>query len=731
MPKLNNNRGFLLISALIVAGVLMVLSGAYVSNSFVQSRAVQRQKDSLQAFYGAEKGAEYVFMESQNHGWEFATHKVADSDLDEDGKINDLIPKDLSPTVTLKGASINADGCYEIDTPQSKVEVKVYNDPNKLSENIILSRAKAVKGDSLRIIKNRISHRSLYKYFLFFPVSQYFGGSFNGKNKGGIHVNGDIILGGANFTNMSELSASGYIYYNSSKYRAPYNADDWDTIRDGSAPMLQVPYPPYNYYLPSDVINNQGYFFSSGAKINGISIPKILPEAEWAWDKYSGTDAILNPGGKAELPVTFVVPLVELARVGAIDANDYWVKIYGSSPSWVNTEWWEDKVYGNDRASNIETAKVTYTNSQYQADAWRGFMKDNALDSIVKEKNSGGQSVAPLNIELKYPELAKSNGLYVDKDGLGNTEVYLNSFKQETLPCWVEDNVQFFNSVRPHIVSTIPVKENVIQFDMDKFVNSCPDKKPNNNIIYVANKNLRLVNAAKLPSGGITVVSPYNVYLKGNYNIDAEWQPSAVITNSLVYTLSEDFNDPQVLPESYNYKEYPYSLDFQGFLDQYASGSRYPVSLPPYPETGITPAWVKTDLTGNQQKTLLDSGELYYDGDNESLMANRAAKDTVYNVAIAAPYNPYPYSLERWSGKRTVEGSFIRLEKTWSSIRDVPGTYKRQAVKGSGGSSVAWDPTSQYNYEEKFADSGGAPSGDFMSGSQARWEVVSDFIHDI
>ncbi len=732
MARLNNNRGILLISTFMVAGVLFVLSGAYMSSAIVQNRAVQRQKDSMQVFYAAEKGAEYVFAESQNHGWGFATHEVADTDLDGDGKINDLVRIAAGPTVSLTGASINAvTGCYEVYAPQGNVEVKVYNNPLKNNETILLSRSTSTKADSVRIIKNRLSHRSMYEYLMFFPGSQYFGGSYDGKGVGGMHINGDIILGGANFANLTELSASGYIYYNYSNYRPPYSADDWDGKRDGLAPMLKVSYPPYNYCVPGCIINNQGSFFASGAKINSVAIPKEL-SSEWQWDKYWGTDGNLNPGGKPELPVTIVVPPQELARVGAKDANDYWIKVYGKKPSWVNPEWWGDKVYGNDRANYIESVPVKYTNSSRQPDAWRDFIKSKGLDMIVTEKNSGGKYLAPLNIETNYSDLAKKAGLYVGKDGLGNTEVYLNGVKQDVLPCWIEDNVRFFNSVRPHVVSGTPVKENVIQFDVGKLVSGCPENKPNNNIIYVGNKNLRLVNATKLPDQGLTVVSPYNVYLKGNYNTDTDWQPSAVITNSLVYTLSESFNDPQVLPESYDYKEYPYSLEFQKFLDQYASGSRYPKSLPEYPKSGITPPWVKANLTGYQQKTLLDKGEYYYDVDNESLMANRAPKNTIYNVAIAAPYSPYPYSLERWSGKRTVEGSFIQLENSWSVKRDVPSNYGRKATKGWGGSSAAWDPSSQYNYEEQFKGEGARkPAGDFLSGAQARWEVVTDFNHDI
>ncbi len=744
MARLNNNKGVLLLSTFMLAGVLFVLSGVYMSSSIVQSRAVQRQKDSLQVFYAAEKGAEYIFAESQNHGWAFATHEVAATDLDGDGQINDLIPNASALSVSLTGASLNAmTGCYEVDAFQSKVEVKVYINPNEANETILLSRGTSARGDSARIIKNRLNHRSMYEYLMFFPDDQYFGGNYDGKGIGGIHVNGDIILGGADFTNLTELSSSGYLYYyNFSNYPPPYYLDDLDGNRDGFVQMVQNSAPPYGYWVPDwKMMLEQDSFFSGGARVNGVYIPYEM-SSEWQWDKYSGIDANLNPGGSPELPVTIVVPQAELDNAGATDVNDYWLKVYGANPSNVNIEWWEDKVYGNDRAVGEESLSVKYTNSKYQVDDWSEFIKSNGLGSVVIDKNAGGKYLAPLNIETNYSYLAKQDGLYIGSDGSGNTEVYLNGIKQEGgVPCWIEDNVQFFNAVRPHLdADGVPVKENVIQFDVGKLLNSCIDAKPKNNIIYVDNKNLRLVNAAKLPEKGLTVVSPYNIYLKGNYNTDAEWQPSAVITNSFAYTLSEDFNDPQVMPESYDYKENPYSLEFQDFLNKYVSGVRYPASFPPYPPGGLTPAWIKANLTGAQQEFLLNTGESYYDTDNESLMANQVTKDTVYNVAVSAPDSPYPNILERWSAKMTVEGSFIQLEKRWSDKRDVPffssqpqfNVYNHGAVKGWGGYRSALAGASQYNYEARFKGVGGKkPSGDFLSGSQARWEVVTDFDHNI
>ncbi len=747
MPNLNNNKGILLISAFMMAGVLIVLSGSYVTSSIVQSQAVQRQNNSLKAFYAAELGAEFVYAEAKNHSWNFITHEIAATDSDNDGKINDLVPKPSPPTVSYAGASINQiTGCYEIAIPQDTVEVKVYADPAHPVENILLSRGKSTKGDSSHIIKNRLAYESLYRFLMFFPDDTSFYDSYDGKGTGCIHVNGNIKLAnGARFTDLKEISASGYFSHKRWQYIPPYQLDDNDGTRDGFAHMYKAAYPPYDYYLPYiqynsnpsgyvDLRNNKDKYFHGDAKINGITIPKEL-DTEWQWDKYSGLDADSNPLGKPELPVTVIVPQAELDRVGAADANDYWTKIYGANPTNVNPEWWDDKVYGNgDRGAGIESIPVKYTNSQYQAEDWAALLKDNNLDSIITDKNSGGRYLTPINVNKNYPALAKDNGLYIGDDGSGGLEVYLNGVLQPTLPSWIEDNVQFFNVSHIRLdTGGQPVKENILQFDISKLVDSPANQKLNNSIIYVDHKNIRLVNAAKLPEKGLTVVSPYNIYLKGNYNTDAAWQPSAVITNSLVYTLSEDFNDPQVLPLPRMFKEYPYSLENQEFLNQYCSGSRYPSELPAYPAGELTSSWIKSNLTGSQQLTLRNSGEEYYVVDNDGLMPNRAVKDTTYNVAIAAFENPYPQSLERWDEDNTtltVLGSFIELENPWSEYRDIPDfDYDYGANKGWGSVYRATAPLFQFNYEDRYKTEGGTPPGDFGSAAVAHWEEVYDFNH--
>lgn len=765
MVKLRNNKGVLLLSSFMIGGLLFVFSGIYVTSTFVQRQVVERHRDSLQDFYAAEIGTEYAFLEAYNRAWNFTTHEQAAIDQDGDGYANDLVPLASPPSGNLiTGTSINpVSGCYEIRNPNTNIimaEVKVYSDPDHAGEILLLSRSQSIGGNGFRIIKTRLAYESLYKFLLFFPGGSTFKNSYDGNGVGGIHVNGDVrFFNGVRFSNLTEISSAGYFSFTSTRYPAPYRMDDdWDGSRNGVAWMYNASYPPYDLY-PTQLewnSNPWGYvdfrspidkLFHGDAKIDGITIPKIL-DKQWTWDRYKDADASANPGGKAEIPVVVRVPAAELAKHGVANENEYWVHLYGANPNetQVNMEWWVDKVYGNDRASGIETTQVKYTNSQYQADEWQTFLKNNGLDEIVMDKNSGGKYLTPVKVRDNYDTLAKDHGVYIGDDGSGGLEVYINGVKETELPCWVEDNIQFFNAERPRLdAGGNPLRENVIQFDINKLITLCADKIPSNNIIYVANKNLRVVNAAKLPEKGLTVVSPYNIYLKGNFNTDTEWQPAAVISNSYVYALSNNFNDPQTFPLPYWYKNYPYELEFQEFLDNYCAGSRYPGSFPAYPPTGLTWSWIKSNLSASQQDSLRYSGENYYRVDNASLIANYAT-NTVLNVAIAtAETNPYPKYLENWyypSGKViTVTGSFIRLNSSWANdcsvtpcvpIWDRPGIWRQPNSKGWGNGYVVYEPytTDQhFNYEARFKNDGGTPPGDFGSAAVARWEEVNDFNH--
>lgn len=741
---LRSERGVALILVLGISSVLCIVSAGIIGRNMQEGVLSRRYDNNIKALYEAERGVGYAFIEAKNAGFDWITHEVDTADIDGDGDVTELIKIVTPPNVTLTGSEVCEDGNYTIASEgNSLVEVKIYKDPDNSQHLIVLSRS--TDNNSQRIIKFRIDRKSLFEYLFFFPSSASFSSYYDGGGLGGIHVNGNLNMSGASFRNLTMLEAAGYIYYGSSQYTAPYSLDDAYGSRDGKACLhYKLSYPPYTWQYSTSNLSYYPWHFNSGASISNsdnkvVSVPQTLNQ-EWQWDKYSGNDKVQKPGGKDELPVTFEVPSEVLAMAGVATSAEYWKKIYPTPPYWMNREWYDDLTYGNDRDTS-ETTTVKFTNSRMQPVAWKEFLSTNKLDKIVYEKNTGAQYLTPLNLEVDadgktyYAKLAQKNGLYIGTDTSGNLDVWLNGEEIDTLPSYVQDNVQFFNAVRPKKKGTSYVMENVIQVDVSKVLADA-ENTPGNNIVYVDNKDLRLVNAKILPEGGLTVVSPYNVYVKGNYNYDpgkskeandANWQPAALITNSLVYTLSDSFNDPQTLPVAVNYPNYPYSLQYQEFLDKYCAEGRYPSSLiaaGKVPPGGVpTWSWVKSNLSGTEQLTLLNSGEGYYDIDNDYLMANRATTATYYNTAIAGP-NAIPVAIERWGGtKAPVKGSFVQLEKKWST------KYNNTAVRS--GNYIS-NPTYQYYYETRFGGATGIgerPSGDMVGGAQSSWQEVNDFDH--
>jgi len=737
---LRSNKGVALILVLGISSVLCILSAGIIGRNMQEGVLSRRYDNNIKALYEAERGVGYAFVEANNAGFDWVTHRVDTTDIDGDGDVTELIKVDVSPSVSLGGAIINAAGNYVLPAEGNQsLEVKVYRDPQNAKQLIVLSRC--IESGSQRVLKLRIKNTSLYDYLFFFPKDAVFDGFYDGGGVGGIHVNGNINLAAASFRNLSLLEAAGSIYYGGNQYTAPYILDDKDGKRDGIYySHRQRDYPPYSWDLDTSFLSNYASHFNSGASITNsdsqiVTIPQTLNQ-DWLWDKYNGVDRSQNPGGQAELPVVLVVPNKVLEKAGVTTSEEYWQKMYPTCPSWMNMEWWSDKVYGNDRQI-AETVPVNITNSQMQPEAWGDFLKTNNLEEIIRDRNTGASYLVPLNIESSYVALAKKNGLYISTDTSGNLEVWLNGEEIDVLPSYVQDNVQFFNAKHTKKRNDIHVEDNTMGVDISKMLVDSVNT-PVNKIIYIDNKDVFLEKGTVLPEGGLTVVTPYNIYIKGNYNYDsaktaevndANWQPAAVITNSKVYTLSDQFNKPRYLTKSQEHDEYPYSLKSQDFLNQYCSGSNYPADLTAagkVPPDGIlTWDWIDANLDGDQQELLLNSGKSVYAALQDSSMTNRSENDTYYNTAIVSP-DPYLHELERWKEgtQAQVKGAFIQLEKPWSSKYNASPLRKGKHTNR---------PTFKYFYETRFGGVNGIgrrPPGDFMCGAQSSWQEVYDFDHD-
>jgi hypothetical protein len=448
MAKLNSNKGIILITTFMVSAVLFVLSGVYMSSSMVQNWAAQREKGTTQAFYAAEQGMQYAFIEAQNHGYKWSTHYVKNVPA------KDLEIQTTAPAISLTGAKINASGCYEVSTPSGTVEVKAYPDPLRPDETILLSRGIDPRNVTSRIIKYRISRKSLYKNFMFWPVNFSASGSFNGKAIdgkpiGSLHINGNISLdsGTIKFSNFSRISCSGNIYYYNNKFDKPYDLDvrAWNPSfcnfesnvanLDGIAPLSRSTSAPYDFSFPSRGLfqNPSTHFYGNdrsddwtGANditesgwwtVNGKEIPKQLPDnpTSWSWPKYSGARAANEKAVRFEVTNTALQWLVNAEE----KAGEYSVK----PSSWLNA--------GADGNSNglvddSEGDKVTLLAVNSEGSFWdsfdgqglskglRGFSEYEIYSAVKSFEDSGGSSFGTV-----FPG---SGHLYDDlKDWIANT----------------------------------------------------------------------------------------------------------------------------------------------------------------------------------------------------------------------------------------------------------------------------------------------------------------------
>ena len=867
MSNLSKNKGIVFIVTLMVMAVVFAVAGAYVSNAIVQNQSVVREVASAQQFYSSEKGMEYAYIESKNHNFNWFTHIVsADSSL---------VKNNTTPTVTISGASINpTTGCYEITLGSGKLEIKTYADPNRPSETLVLSRY--TLNSVCHIEKMRISNKSLFTFFYYYPTDKYFGGmTLDGKSIAGIYVKGNISMHSTTFKNLTELStdpAHGIVKYYY-QYNAPYSLDDnSDSVRDGKAalPSLYIqhdysslkPYPwgtsywpycpapttwpPYDwknisyhfYYEPS------GNYITQVGSVNGVTLPVTLP-TPWNWDKYSGTDKSAKPGGKDEKDVQFYDSSGNLAD------STYWNNLYSwliadgtnaytpgtagpcyGSASWTPTvraacaasyfdsAFWANKVYKRDS----ETVPVNYLNTNTtngQAADFDTWMRTPAIPdrspliNVIKKYDL----VFSPTITNGYIAKAKSAGLYIGRKtvcsggsfataknssplkvileailnlfvpqayavaapGGGGScvttyDVWLNGVNSSTLPVWITDNVTFFNTVYPHMSGSTPTTENVMQLDISALL-SHPELTPSNGIIYIntyysttdPGKSIRIVNGSQLPSSpsrGLTIVCPHNIYIKGDYNLDANWQPAAIISDNIVYILSDNFVDRSDLPKPLYPREYPNELQVS-YLDvanNFVPGDG--VKLTTLENNckiffGLSPGFdIHSTSPVNKQpadKVALQTAiRNQYNQDYQSLMPNKA-KSTTINAAIASYYDIGSYQLERWyqeswhtgtalfsTGSPTInlKGAFIRFGTQWSSpvVNDTrsaqtyivrAGDTNKSPNPMQHGTTLTNGVTPIFAYEDRFGDPKNCPNGDFSAASEARWEEVSDFDQNV
>ncbi|MCP4650041.1 MAG: hypothetical protein GY853_08200 [PVC group bacterium] len=608
----------------------------------------------------------------------------------------------------------------------------------------------------------------------------------------------------------------------------------WNEIPSGSSYYGVVndsgkPLNKYNLWLQP----YEGIDEDTGEIISGKwdELPAEIDET-WMWQKYKG-DAYGSGDASSETPVSFwtydkgnkkvdvkdtwwdiesgKVVWVDKSKLGKhpnaktywemFRSPDYW-KARGSHSDWpdfFNPEVVFDGTYGDERAGG-GTIPVKHLETKKQPTAWEDFLKNSAgLDGIVRDCNTGGEYLTPPEFDTAYAKLAERGGLYVDLhtdfDGKFNDYNEWQNILEKSIDDAVTDlnNGHTYNVAKKvEFINTRTNKWNVIlEIDVDEMQKA--GNYPDNGILYTK-VPLRLANAKKLPrkmaNYGFTVLGEENIYLKGNYNT-ADWVTSAIVSKKRVYTLSDDFNDPQVSPATSHYRDYPYM-----YVKKDAASGIYAESDPNkgggfwvehwrlnyqwedyYPsisdanEVNIKNGIVSKDDTykrlfwhhdpsGTKTATFSwpASGENYTYG----MMPNRVYEHHKYNTVLACNRGTKGETLENWSywdsaNKKTVDrdkilsGAFFILDKNgeftapkydfvdyeWSSSYKSTSLGQSSRGRKVGGSWTSYfalkSPSKVYlSYDRRFKTATRSPSDVFFGGSESLWQEVSiDFFNQI
>lgn len=477
-----------------------------------------------------------------------------------------------------------------------------------------------------------------------------------------------------------------------------------------------------------------------------------------------------------------------------------------------------DGTYGSEVPAGQTTIKVDYTNSMKQTAAWNNFLSQSGLDDVLLANENGENMEAP-RFATTYKEKSEKAGLYFSKTGgtvtlnygvatgvtynaktcpaydPANPDAYWTCLEQSidllvnTLNTDVNGNplpVEQQTAKKVKFINTYTNKWNVVlELDLEKMKNA--GTFPSNGILY-SEVPVRLSNAKLLPSNNATfnVIGEENVYLKGDYNNygttqeekNSNWMTSAVISKKQIYTLSSDFNDPQVTPAFVNYPNYPYvyvTTDATGnFIeaDPKAGGGTW-VYYGNYPSTSVQynqalnlmsaintdwrTTFNKNDPTGSSLYTVSSSHPII-DGQTWGVMPNRVQNNHTYNCLFASYYNgssagiPTGVNLERWINDagslrtKTMNGAYFQLDygdeddpnRFTAHKSDGPVDYFYYAtfdyrassrVAGSPYSGPYWlenSPSNPRSYDARFRNPLLAKNkGIFFGGGESSWREIT------
>jgi hypothetical protein len=838
MDNLKNNKGVVLILCYFVLVVLLVLSAAVFVRSINESNNSERNTESLQAFYQAEAGIAYAYAEilaAGNYDW--YTHEDRSTPVtgstptmvqDSQGKevyFTYPVPK------TMPNTSFDGAGHYQEDNSSFRVKTYPERDGNSDFTNIVVILSQATVKGVTRTIEYRFAAISVYEYFFFFPDTAFIDMNYDGRNFGGIHVNGDIIFRpSAQLNFLTRLTCSsnntneGYM-----QTRQLGQFVDLHGTRTGPGSLPSAMYTNINSRFESFAIPVvTGDYTAPNA---AITLHHYLEtdNASWDFDKYAGSttspaatyqinDSDLKARGIYELQSGYgSVPLndptltidvgapyssnteqqlfQQLYNDGAAvpqatwdaywvqwkqnHANDTsfsdgrnWERRYFRAgynwtnpdvPSGVNMEWWQDLEYGTDRASSggdMFPARLVdnitggahdparyFLNTKHQSAEWGNWLSTNNLDqfgtnqTLIQDKSQGAQplqigsimDISQYAANNRLKQKAQNGGIYIGDDGLGN---FLNPISSHT------NETQFYNSAAPALNGTLFAPNSVLKID----VNSLKQQIENdiasggpladfNGVLYVDltgnswtlthydddASGVMLFNAERLPDGGLSLVTPQNVYIKGNYNLDPtglsaknrtaddinvinrviadksyivdendlEWQPAEIVTRRQTYFNSQDFPELSYMTMADQYRFQYY--DEQGPL----LGAQNFVSDPNYPENINGNTWVPAPAVTYSAKTKIKQWFDYY----RDASGNPVPIPSAWTAGwVAANWNG-SYNLD--TDGDTIPDTYITAAQLQGDVKNhirsaYDNTFSYTAIHGPSGTDNPDTPSKYY-----------------------------------
>ncbi|MCK5494621.1 MAG: hypothetical protein KAJ14_16040, partial [Candidatus Omnitrophica bacterium] len=281
-------KGIVLISCFYVMVILLGLSSIAFMRMANETKLSQINLDSKQAFYEAESGISYAQGEAARNGFTWFTHIQKDQPA-------------TGVTTTIPGATIDNNGFYVVAGKNFKVQA-FPETINGIPTGIITFLSQAESNGITRTLEFRLGQKSAYEYFMFFPQGKTIGSvTYNGRNFGGMHINGNIRLtGNPRFYFLTELTSGsndpnqGFIYRSTNQY-----ADYHGTINYSNSMTSPARLSHYMYSYSTNRVDRGTTTFRTG-DVNNYADSKLNyylsgSEAAWDYDKYSGSGKNTTP----------------------------------------------------------------------------------------------------------------------------------------------------------------------------------------------------------------------------------------------------------------------------------------------------------------------------------------------------------------------------------------------------------------------------------------------------